>query len=102
MTITRFLLPGVVLGALAAPCAAQFGGGSGSQYPLVPSVRPAGGDGLLLPVQEPPAAARPPMVTSLEQMGTPQAGGAPADPVGTLTGVPNPAAPGLPLGSYPS
>ena len=41
MTITRFLLPGVVLGAFAVPGAAQFGGTPGPRYDLVPSVRPA-------------------------------------------------------------
>ena len=108
MTITRFLLPGVVLGALAAPASAQLGGNSGPRYSeLVPSVRPAG-------AEEPPGSARPQMppmpggrppaaVASLEQMAVPQPGGAtPADPVGTLTGGPTQYAPGVPVGSYPS
>jgi hypothetical protein len=108
MRISRFLLPGVVLGVFAAPAAAQYGGNPGSRYTdIVPSVRPAGGEEPMLPMrpQGPPMpTGRPPAaVASLEQMTVPQPG-APeaADPVGTLTGQPQQAAPGLPIGSYPS
>jgi hypothetical protein len=102
MTITRFLLPGVVLGAFAVPGSAQFGGSSGPRYPdLVPSVR--SDEPLLPPRQQFPPTVRPAAVASLEQMAVPQPGGAvPTDPVGTLNGGPMQYAPGLPVGSYPS
>lgn len=104
MTITRFLLPGVVLGAFAVPGAAQFSGTPAPRYTdLVPSVRPAGGEDPLPPATAQPLSyPRPTAVTSLEQMGTPQPAGGAADPVGTLNGGPMQYAPGLPVGSYPS
>ena len=104
MTISRFLLPGVVLGAFAAPGAAQYGGTSGQRYPdLVPSVRPAGAEEPLLPARPAMPGGRPAAAAaSLEQMAAPPGAAAPADPVGTLTGGPVQYAPGVPLGSYPS
>ena len=101
MTITRFLLPGVVLAACAGPSFAQFGGARGSAHAgLVPSVLPAGAEE---PTRLPPIPSAPPgrpsaPVASLQEMTDPAAApGIPADPVGTLTGPP-----GYPVGSYPS
>lgn len=108
MRISRFLLPGVMLGAFAAPAAAQYGANPGSRYAdIVPSVRPAGGEEPLLPTrpQVPPMPPGRPAaaVARLEQVAEPQPGtSAEADPVGTLTGQPMQAGSGLPIGSYPS
>jgi hypothetical protein len=108
MRISRFLLPGVILGAFAAPADAQFGGNPGARYAdVVPSVRPAAAEEPLVPrrTQMPPLPAGRPAAAaaSLEELTAPQPGGlAVADPVGTLTGQPAPGVPGLPLGSYPS
>ena len=103
MTIARFLLPGVVLGAFAAPGAAQYGGTSGQRYPdLVPSVRPAAAEEAPVPARPLMPGGRPAAaVASLEQMAAPQPA-ASADPIGTLTGGPMQYAPGVPVGSYPS
>jgi hypothetical protein len=107
MTITRFLLPGVILGAFTAPAVAQFGD-PGSRYSdLVPSVRPAAAEEPLVPArpQLPPMPPGRPAaaVSSLEQMTAPPGPGTPAaDPDGTLTGQPNQYIAGLPPGSYPS
>jgi hypothetical protein len=100
----------VVLAVFAGPSVAQFGAAGGSAYPgLVPSVRPAGAEEPLtstrpvIPPIPPVPPARPAaMAASLEEMTVPPGpgSGSPADPVGTLTGVPT--YPGIPVGSYPS
>lgn len=109
MTIARYLLPAVLVGAFAAPAVAQYGD-RGSRYrDIVPSVRPAGAEEPVLPTRQPlppmPAGRPAAAVASLEQMTVPplptglSQGG---DPVGTLNGQPMEYAPGLPVGSYPS
>jgi hypothetical protein len=108
MRFTRYLLPGCLLAAFASPALAQFSTGPGSRYDLIPSVRPVEAEEPEPPV--PAAPARPmmpaltgrpaPAVASLEQLTLPQPPGGPADPVGTLAGVPH--APALPRGTYPS
>jgi hypothetical protein len=96
----------LVLGAFAAPAAAQFGD-SGPRYPgLVPSVRPAAAEEPApthpqVPALPPLPSGRPPAaVSSLEEMTAPLP--AAGDPAATLNGRPMEYAPGVPVGSYPS
>lgn len=109
MTSARFLLPGVVLAAVAGPASAQYGGYTPPRYAdLVPSVRPAGAREPAAPVRpyQPPVAMPPrgtsgaPMAESLGTMTAPQPPG--AEPFAALTGQPAAGYAGLPAGSYPS
>jgi len=122
MTTTRFLTGLLVIVATAAPALAQFGEDSypaPGRYPLIPSVEPdpallSGRPGTAgMPTGRPYAAtgvvpARPfamSNATALDRVTAPvtPVSGENSDPVGTLTGEPQPQ-PGLslPPGAYPS
>jgi hypothetical protein len=98
MTTTRFLT-GVLVVALGAagPAAAQTRmppySAPGRSSGLAPSVLPPGADDPGLPTSRPPATAQ-----TLERMTSPAGPGDQADSYGTLTGLPNPAAPTGPGG----
>ena len=122
MTITRLLAGALLAAATAPPCLAQSGDdpyAPSRRNPLVPSVQPAdteAGSGKPdgMPPGRPLAASAAPVrpfaadkPTALDRVANPirPVSGQEPDPVGTLTGQPSqpqPAAPQLPHGAYPS
>lgn len=123
MTTTRFLAVTVLAVVTAAPSGAQSGvdpSAVSRRNPLIPSVqpvdsepvvRPAGGEVPAMPAGRPLAAGMPPSrpfaaakPNVLDRLTTPASPVAEkeSDPIGTLTGLPQPPPPQLPQGAYPS